>query len=73
MRVLELVREEYMKRGVDVYGAYLSPVHNEYGKKGLICGDHRLAMCNAAAEDSGMACALTDRGSMYVYSLTHTC
>ena len=54
MRVLEVVREEYMKRGIDVYGAYLSPVHNDYAKPGLVLGDHRLAMVNAAAEGSGM-------------------
>lgn len=54
LRVLEVVREEFMRRGVDVYGAYLSPVHNAYKKKGLEPGNHRLAMCYAAAEDSGM-------------------
>lgn len=53
MRVLEAVREEYLKRGVDVYGVYLSPVHNSYGKQGLAHGNHRLVMCNAAAESSG--------------------
>lgn len=53
MRVLEVVREEYLKRGVNVYGAYLSPVHNAYGKQGLVYGNHRLVMCNAAAESSG--------------------
>eukprot|EP00889_Picochlorum_renovo_P004532 jgi/Picre1/31562/NNA_006914.t1 len=38
MRVLELVRDEYMRRGVDVYGAYMSPVHDAYGKESLISG-----------------------------------
>ena len=56
VRVLEVVREEYMKRGVDVYGAYMSPVHDGYGKESLIEGWHRLAMCELAAEDSGMLC-----------------
>jgi hypothetical protein len=55
VRVLEVVREEYMKRGVDVYGAYMSPVHDGYGKESLNCeGGHRVAMCELAAEDSGM-------------------
>lgn len=52
MRVLELVRDEYIGRGIDVYGAYMSPVHDKYGKESLISGDHRLAMCHLASESS---------------------
>lgn len=52
MRVLELVRDEYMRRGIDVYGAYMSPVHDAYGKESLISGEHRLAMCHLASESS---------------------
>lgn len=52
MRVLELVRDEYIRRGIDVYGAYMSPVHDGYGKESLISGEHRLAMCQLASEGS---------------------
>ncbi len=32
-----------------VIGGYMSPVADAYGKKGLLSGDHRRAMCHQAA------------------------
>lgn len=53
LRVLELVRQEFFSQGVDVLGAYLSPVSDEYNKTALLSSDHRVSMCQRAAEDSG--------------------
>lgn len=52
LEVLSMVRSYYRSRGVDVVGAYLSPVHDAYGKAGLVASRHRVAMCRLAAEGS---------------------
>ena len=52
LKILEMVREAYIAAGVDVYGAYLSPVHDEYKKKGLIAARHRVEMCRLAVGSS---------------------
>lgn len=52
LEVLSMVRSYYRSRGVDVVGAYLSPVHDAYGKAGLVASRHRVAMCRLAAEES---------------------
>ena len=54
LRVLELVRQEFMGNGVDVWGAYVSPVSDSYGKATLIPAKHRLQMCELAIEESGL-------------------
>ncbi|GJQ10554.1 hypothetical protein GpartN1_g2839.t1 [Galdieria partita] len=38
--------------GLQVLGGYLSPVHDSYGKEGLITSRQRLEMCRLAVEDS---------------------
>jgi len=40
------------EKGVCVVGGFISPVHNNYVKPGLIDGKHRLAMCQGSVEDS---------------------
>lgn len=40
------------QRGYSVWGSYLSPVHDSYGKPGLAASCHRLAMSEAAAAAS---------------------
>lgn len=52
LRVLELVRQEFFRQGIDVLGAYLSPVNDEYNKTALLSSDHRVSMCQHAAEGS---------------------
>lgn len=52
LRVLELVRQEFFRQGIDVLGAYLSPVHNAYNKTALLPSEHRVSMCEYAAEGS---------------------
>eukprot|EP00898_Chlorokybus_atmophyticus_P007187 jgi/Chlat1/746/Chrsp104S08609 len=52
LRMFELARDELELRGFDVIGGYLSPVNDAYGKKGLVAGHHRLAMCERAVADS---------------------
>ncbi|KAF8065612.1 nicotinamide/nicotinic acid mononucleotide adenylyltransferase [Scenedesmus sp. PABB004] len=43
------------QRGYDVWGCYMSPVADAYGKDGLAPAEHRLAMCRlAAAETAGV-------------------
>ena len=53
LRVLELVRQEFFRQGIDVLGAYLSPVNDEYNKTALLPSEHRVSMCEHAAEGSG--------------------
>lgn len=48
----ELARDALEAAGWDVLGAYLSPVNENYGKKGLVSGAHRVRMCQLATEDS---------------------
>lgn len=43
-----------LQAGVDVVGAYMSPVNDSYGKKGLLDASHRLNMCRMASHDSDM-------------------
>lgn len=38
-----------LQRGHDVWGCYMSPVADAYGKKGLAPVSHRLQMCSLAA------------------------
>ena len=40
------------QEGYDVLGAYMSPVHDAYAKKGLAPVAHRIAMCQLAAQTS---------------------
>jgi nicotinamide mononucleotide adenylyltransferase len=41
-----------MQRGYDVWGCYMSPVADAYGKKGLAPVQQRLQMCQLAAADT---------------------
>jgi nicotinamide mononucleotide adenylyltransferase len=38
--------------GLDVIGAYMSPVHDKYGKKGLLPSNHRAEMAKECDKDS---------------------
>lgn len=53
LRVFELIRQEFYDNGVDVLGAYMSPVNDKYYKPNLIEGEHRLEMCRLATKQSG--------------------
>jgi nicotinic acid mononucleotide adenylyltransferase len=41
-----------LQRGYDVWGCYMSPVADAYGKEGLAPVQHRLQMCQLAAADT---------------------
>ena len=41
-----------LQEGHDVLGGYMSPVNDAYGKKGLLSSQHRVRMCQLAADDS---------------------
>ena len=41
-----------VQAGYDVWGCYLSPVNDAYGKPGLAPVKDRVAMCQLAAQDS---------------------
>ena len=53
VHLLSIVCDYYLRRNIDVYGAYMSPVHDEYKKPGLVSSEHRVAMCRLAAEGTG--------------------
>ena len=40
------------ERGFHVCASYISPVHDAYGKKGLLSSQHRLEMCSLATSSS---------------------
>lgn len=52
LRVVEAAREALTEEGFDVLGAYLTPVNDAYGKKGLAPAEDRVQMCQLAAASS---------------------
>ena len=54
VRMLELAGDALSRTGVQVLGAYMSPVSSRYEKKGLVDAKHRVAMCEAAVRDSAL-------------------
>lgn len=52
MMMLEDARERLRAAGATVVEGIVSPVSDAYGKKGLLGGAHRLAMCRAAVRSS---------------------
>ena len=54
LRMMEVAAAALRARGLDVWGAYLSPVGDGYARRkagGLAPATHRLAMCEAAAAE----------------------
>jgi hypothetical protein len=49
LRLLLFLRLLLLQRGHDVWGCYMSPVADAYGKQGLAPVSHRLHMCSLAA------------------------
>jgi len=54
LRIFEQARNwlMYEKKKFDIVGGFLSPVHNAYGKAGLVPDFHRIRMCQLGAESS---------------------
>ncbi|KAF6255532.1 hypothetical protein COO60DRAFT_1296557 [Scenedesmus sp. NREL 46B-D3] len=52
LRMFDLATAALAERGYDVWGCYMSPVADAYGKKGLAPVQHRLQMCQLAAADT---------------------
>eukprot|EP00892_Ulva_mutabilis_P005264 jgi/Ulvmu1/3109/UM015_0149.1 len=52
LRMFEAARDQLRQEGYDVQGGYLSPVHDEYGKSGLLPCKTRLQLVRAAVESS---------------------
>ncbi|KAK9904145.1 hypothetical protein WJX75_005392 [Coccomyxa subellipsoidea] len=50
--MFELAAQELTRADYDVLGGYMSPVHTAYSKKGLAPAEHRVRMCELAAETS---------------------
>lgn len=50
LHMFESGREALGMHGYHVVGGYMSPVNSAYGKKGLILAEHRIKMCQLAAE-----------------------
>lgn len=51
LRHVNAINHAMQARGLCVWGGYVSPVHDAYGKPGLESARHRLAMCRAAFEE----------------------
>ena len=51
-RMFEIAKDHFAERGTSVIGGIVSPVHDSYGKKGLVSQTHRLAMIKLALETS---------------------
>ncbi|GIL89679.1 hypothetical protein Vretimale_16649 [Volvox reticuliferus] len=76
MRMVDLAGDELMRRGYDVWGAYLSPVADAYGKPGLAPAADRVAMCRLAADDESarrsFGCSLVEEQLVHVsHTLTN--
>lgn len=52
LRCFELARDALNSEGFCVIGGYMSPVNDAYKKKGLVCSEHRIAMCRLACKSS---------------------
>ncbi|WIA16300.1 hypothetical protein OEZ85_013001 [Tetradesmus obliquus] len=52
LRMFDLATAALAQRGYDVWGCYMSPVADAYGKKGLAPVQQRLQMCRLAAADT---------------------
>lgn len=52
LRMFELARDTLVSRGFHMLGGYMSPVNDAYGKPGLVSSEHRIRMCQLAAEGS---------------------
>jgi len=52
LRIFELAKDYFCKKGHQVVGSIISPVHDLYGKKGLLSGVHRCAMVRLALQSS---------------------
>lgn len=50
--ILEIAKDHFEERGITVIGGIVSPVHDSYGKKGLVSQTHRLAMITNALQTS---------------------
>ncbi|KAK9842278.1 hypothetical protein WJX81_004237 [Elliptochloris bilobata] len=48
--MFDLAEHALAEAGFDVLGGYLSPVNDSYGKPGLLPAEHRLRMCELAAD-----------------------
>ncbi|XP_071441816.1 nicotinamide/nicotinic acid mononucleotide adenylyltransferase 3 isoform X2 [Hetaerina americana] len=54
LRMFEIARDHFRKFDYyQVIGGVMSPVHDSYGKKGLVCSNHRCAMLKLALQSSG--------------------
>jgi len=52
LRLFELARDHLRTKGINVIGGIISPVHDKYGKKGLLPSNHRIKMVKLAIEDN---------------------
>ncbi|XP_024387343.1 uncharacterized protein [Physcomitrium patens] len=52
LRMFELGRDALRAEGYQVLGGYMSPVNDQYHKKGLAPAEHRIRMCQLAVADS---------------------
>ncbi|KAK9743072.1 hypothetical protein RND81_03G215100 [Saponaria officinalis] len=72
LRMFELARDALNSEGYHVIGAYMSPVNDAYEKKGLICAEHRIQMCQLACESSDFVMVDPWEGRQSTYQRTLT-
>ncbi|EFJ52611.1 hypothetical protein VOLCADRAFT_55034 [Volvox carteri f. nagariensis] len=71
MRMVDLAGDELMRRGYDVWAAYLSPVADAYGKAGLAPAADRVAMCRLAAEAESASGQVYDSAALGPHAHAH--
>ncbi len=52
LRLFETAKSALEKAGFTVPIGLMSPTHDKYGKKSLICAEHRVKMCEMACQSS---------------------
>ncbi|CAJ1971515.1 unnamed protein product [Sphenostylis stenocarpa] len=72
LRMFELARDSLNSNGYCVIGGYLSPVNDEYKKKGLISAKHRIQLCQLACKSSDFVMVDQWEASQSTYQRTLT-
>jgi nicotinamide mononucleotide adenylyltransferase len=52
LRMFEIAKDHFTQMGFEVIGGIMSPVHDAYGKKGLVSQTHRHSMLKIATKSS---------------------
>ncbi|PKI33566.1 hypothetical protein CRG98_046022 [Punica granatum] len=70
LRLFELGRDALNAAGYIVIGSYMSPVNDEYKKRGLIPAEHRIQLCQLASRSSDFVMVDSWEASQSTYQRT---